>query len=226
MSDHLPTGKAKAGGRTEGIEERMARFEASTAELRDTKTELKDTSIGLADYLRQLGVPPRNPDNDPQTTYATSLIAAAESDIKQDRAKLAALVKSPFFRLNSSPTRTMPALTTLPQRNTRATSSTPGFPTAIQEVNITASRSIAGRSGLCPNMPIGLGPVPAEAATVLSDSEHTQISSGPDDSMHSAARTHKDTLDNELDTTKINAIFELVAFLSNYICESDNSPGE
>jgi hypothetical protein len=180
----------------------MARFEASTAELRDTTLEIKEAIIGMAACFRRLGVTPTTSDYDPRDgtlSYAASLIAAAESDIKQDRDELAALVSSPLLScLNISPPRAPPTLATLPQRNSRATSSTPGFPTVIQEENITSRRSSAGRSGICPNMPIR--PMPPEAATALSDSTHSVERQGPDDSMHSMARAHKDNLDDELDT--------------------------
>jgi hypothetical protein len=157
MSKSPPTGEAKAGT-TEGVEEQMARFEEATAELRDTTLEIKETIIGMAAYFRRLGITPTSPNYDPRdgnTSYAASLIAAAESDIKQDRDELAALVDLPSLsRLNISPLRAPPTLATLPQRNSRATSSTPGFSTAIQEENITSCQSSAGQSGLRPNMPI------------------------------------------------------------------------
>jgi hypothetical protein len=230
MSESPPTGEAKVRQMVDGIEERMARFEASTAELRDTTSEIKEAIIGMAAYFRRLGITPTSTGQDPRDgtpSYAASLIAAAESDIKQDRDELAALVSSPSLsRLNISPPRALPTLATLPQRNSRETSSTPGFPTAIQEENITSRRSSAGRSGIRPNIPIR--PMPHEAATALSDSTHSRASQlsverrGPDDSMHSTARAHKDSLDDELDTTKINAIDESVIFLSNYIRDADD----
>jgi hypothetical protein len=70
--------------------------------------------------------------------------------------------------------------------------------------------------------------MPPEAVTVLSESAHSRTSQplverrGPDNSMNSTARAHKDSLDDELDTTKINAIEESVIFLSNYIRDSDD----
>jgi hypothetical protein len=229
MSESPPTGEAKAG-RMDRVKERMARFEASTAELRDTTLEIKEAIIGMAAYFRRLGITTTPADYDPRDgtpSYAASLIAAAESDIKQDRDELAALVSSPSLsRLNISPPRAPPTLATLPQHNFRATSSTPGFPTAIQEENITSRRSSAGRSSIRPNMPIR--PMPPEAATVLSDSTHSRASQlsverrGPDNSMHSTARAHKDNLDDELDTTKIKAIDKSVIFLSNYIRDADD----
>jgi hypothetical protein len=82
----------------DGVEARMARFEASTAKLRDTTSEIKEAIIGMAAYFRRLGITPTSSDYDPRdgtTSYAASLIAAAESDIKQDRDELAALVSLP-----------------------------------------------------------------------------------------------------------------------------------
>jgi hypothetical protein len=51
MSESPPTGEAKVR-QMDGIEERMARFEASIAKLCDTTSEIKEAIIGMAAYFR------------------------------------------------------------------------------------------------------------------------------------------------------------------------------
>jgi hypothetical protein len=232
MSESLPTDKAKAGT-MDGVKERMARFEASTAEVRDTTSEIKDAIIGMAAYFHRLDITPTNPDYDLNGTlsYAASLIAAAESDInKQDRDELAAVVNSPSLsRLNICHPRGSPASSrhsTSAQIQSDVVYSWFSNSDPRREHHFSPIKCWTIRS-LSYNMPIR--PMPPEAATVLSDSAHSRTSQmsvelrGPDNSMHSVARAHKASWDDELDTTtKINAIDESVIFLSNYIRDSDD----
>jgi hypothetical protein len=120
---------------SERMEERMARFKASTAEL---KTIIGGQSAMFKQYIKK--------NEGGGATYASTLIDATELDFKQDRDKLAALVNpnTLLSRLNTSPTCKMHALTTLPNRNLHTT---PGFPSAIQDANVTC-RNSSGRPTL------------------------------------------------------------------------------
>jgi hypothetical protein len=143
LKDKANRGKAEAA--REGVEERMARFEASTAKMQGTIGDLAAVLKRFMDQAKMNG-----------QTYASTLIEAVETEFQQDKDEFDALVAptSSLARLNTSLARAAQELTALlPNRILRATSSTPGFPSVIQEENITR-RSSSGRPTLRPNAPV------------------------------------------------------------------------
>jgi hypothetical protein len=144
MADSRAKGKAKrddAAAGSDGVEERMGRFEASTAKMQET---IGDLAAVLRKFTDQAEVGGQ--------TYASTLIEAIETEFQQDREEFDALVAPSGLLawLNVSPAPAVHELTNLLNRNLQATSATPGFPSAIQEENVTC-RSSSGRPTLCPN---------------------------------------------------------------------------
>jgi hypothetical protein len=243
MTDSQPKDKAnrgKAEAASEGVEERMARFEASTAEMQGT---IGDLAAVIKRFMDQAEIKGQ--------TYASTLIEAVETEFQQDKDEFDALVAptSLLARLNTSPARAAQELTTvLPNQILHATSSTPGFPSAIQEENITR-RSSSGRPTLRPNAPVRstllehhaalpILAIPQENDLMLGESHHsthTRLSQSSKEqqvfdtitnvskvSAHSQAWAKKDLLDDKLDNAKIQAIDESVTFLTKYVRDSDN----
>jgi hypothetical protein len=97
MTDYQPKGKTKrdkAEAVSEGVEERMARFEASTAKMQGT---IGDLAAVLKRFMDQAEVRGQ--------TYASTLIEAIETEFQQDKDKFDALIAPNrlLAGLNTSP---------------------------------------------------------------------------------------------------------------------------
>jgi hypothetical protein len=157
----------------------------------------------------------------PGPTYATAHIAEAESDFKIDRDQFTALTGNlPLACLNSSPPRSSGGLTCLPHRVacTTMADTLPTFPTPSLEVNVTACRNSSGQPLERHNIPVQSVSCVEEATQLLNGSRHSNQSARPHDTSHdtvtSAARKHKDSLDNDVDQKKIDEIDIKVAVFS------------
>ena len=194
------------------VEERLAVFEKQTTTIQNS---LNDLTVLIRSLLPP--VPPGNDDNILQMadapTYVT--IAAVESKITLDRAKLHALTRNPSSSTNpcSSPPSTSLGLTVLPNRTYDPT---PPPLTVVADANVTR-RNSSGRPARCPNIPNRSRAEPtAPYASILADpdgssaisqgSHHGDLDILRDSTTSLSARNQKDALDNALDNAKIRPL--------------------